>query len=176
MSSKKKMVHKRFTEEEDNKLRDLVEKYGENQWLMISSCMGTRNSRQCRDRWCQYLSPKSNLAPWTPEEEDLLMKLAEQYKGKWLEIMKMFPGRSYNQIKNKWKTLERRRKVSQLKKYSMQMKYLHMNNKLYFAQNIIPVLENLSFSPVSSMKESESDTFSQDDFDFDSFEDPLLWE
>ena len=178
LAMKKKMVHKRFTEEEDNKLRDLVKIYGENQWLMISSRMGTRNSRQCRDRWCQYLSPKSNLSPWSKEEENLLVKLVQEYKGKWLEILKRFPGRSYNQIKNKYKTLERRKKVAELKNYNFQMKSLNMQNKLFFAQNMIPVYNSFNCPPVQATKDSESETSSPDEFDFefDCFEDPCLWD
>ena len=170
---KKKMVHKRFTEEEDNKLRDLVQKYGENQWLMISSRMGTRNSRQCKDRWLQYLSPKSNLTPWTPEEEELLLKLSEQYKGKWLEITKMFPGRSYNQVKNKWKTLERRKKAAEINSYNIPLKSLLMQNKLYFINNILPVIESLNTQNIP-IKENDSDIFSQDEVDFDLFDDPMF--
>ena len=170
---KKKMVHKRFTEEEDNKLRDLVQKYGENQWLMISSRMGTRNSRQCKDRWLQYLSPKSNLTPWTPEEEELLLKLSEQYKGKWLEITKMFPGRSYNQVKNKWKTLERRKKAAEINSYNIPLKSLLMQNKLYFINNILHVIESLNTQNIP-IKENDSDIFSQDEVDFDLFDDPMF--
>ena len=172
---KKKMIHRRFTEEEDDKLRELVKKYGENQWLLISSCMGTRNSRQCKDRWHQYLSPEANLAPWTQEEEELLKRLFEQYQGKWLEILKFFPKRSYNQIKNKWKTIERKRKIAEANKFIYPIKSLKIQNKLYFIKTVLPVLETMNTNQPTTVNESNYDPFDQADFNFDEFEDPCLW-
>lgn len=37
---------KNFTLSEDNALRFLVSKYGENDWTLISEILGTRNARQ----------------------------------------------------------------------------------------------------------------------------------
>lgn len=52
------MMHKRkkFTKEEDVHLKDLVNKYGSNNWTKISNEMKGRSQRQCRERWVFYLS------------------------------------------------------------------------------------------------------------------------
>ena len=118
-------VIRRFTPAEDEKLTKLVKLYGAGNWLFIASCMKTRNSRQCKDRWLQYLSPDSNQSAWTEEEEERLRTLYHQYNGHWLEIGKYFEGRALAQIRNKWKTLERRRIVGRQRrsKYSVKKTY-----------------------------------------------------
>ena len=101
-------VNRRFSKQEDAKLKDLVRRFGENRWTLISRYMGNRNTRQCKDRWYQYLSPHVNQAPWTREEEEKLKKLVVELNGRWFEIAKYFNGRADSQIRNKWRTLLRR--------------------------------------------------------------------
>ena len=122
-------VNRRFTKEEDEMLTKLVNLYGAGNWLFIASCMKTRNSRQCKDRWCQYLSPEANQSAWTQEEEERLKKLYKELNGKWLEIGKYFEGRALSQIRNKWKTLERRRVIGRQRrsKYSVKETPILMN-------------------------------------------------
>jgi hypothetical protein len=51
-------VKTKFTPEEDGTLTHLVTHYGTSNWKGIASLMGTRNARQCRERWNNYLDPK----------------------------------------------------------------------------------------------------------------------
>ena len=99
--------NRKFTPIEDNHLRQLVKVYGENNWEEISSQMQGRNQRQCHDRWFYYLSPKINTAPWTEEEDQLLIKTVYQLNGKWVKISKKFRGRTDTQIKNRYNTLKK---------------------------------------------------------------------
>ena len=101
-------VNRRFTLQEDKKLRELVALYGQNDWHSVAAKMEKRNARQCKDRWYQYLSPNSNQSPWSVEEEENLKRLYSELKGKWTEIAKFFPGRADAQVRNKWRTLQRR--------------------------------------------------------------------
>ena len=55
--AKKTHPRAKFTKEEDEMLKNLVENFGDNNWQVISSKMPGRNSRQCRERWQNYLSP-----------------------------------------------------------------------------------------------------------------------
>ena len=65
----------KFTSEEDEKLRDLVEQYGENAWVQVSAQMNGRNIRQCRERWKHYLSAyKTSRDPFTEEENKIIME------------------------------------------------------------------------------------------------------
>ena len=103
--TKKAKGNRRFTKKEDDQLIELVKKYGESNWIIISCKMEHRNSRQCKDRWQQYLSPTTNRSPWTNEEEFLLMTLVAQYGKKWLHLSKFFYQRPPSQLRNKYKTL-----------------------------------------------------------------------
>ena len=64
----KKGVRKQFTKEEDQQLLELVEKYGEEKWKLISKHMPNRSTRQCHERYKYFLSPKLSNRPWTDEE------------------------------------------------------------------------------------------------------------
>ena len=97
-----------FSQSEDQKLQQLVEKFGQNDWGLIARKMGDRTPRQCRDRWKEYLSPTLLSTAWTPEEDELLRKKYEQYGAKWSLISNMIRGRSETSVKNRWRLLERR--------------------------------------------------------------------
>lgn len=102
----------KFTASEDNALKVLVEKFGETNWELISQMLQTRNSRQCKDRWEYYLSPKLNRNPWTEEEDKLLIKLIRSIGPHWVKVARNFEGRTDTQIKNRWNILKRRLSTS----------------------------------------------------------------
>ena len=111
----KKRTNNKFTKEEDCRLRQLVNQYGEGCWDEISARMKTRNFRQCHDRWVYFLSPKINNSPWTLEEDKKLIKLVNELQGKWVRISKRFRGRNDTQIKNRWNFLKRTRHLEDIK-------------------------------------------------------------
>jgi hypothetical protein len=106
---RKAMDRKRngFTPDEDDRLRELVGKYGENSWRGISAKMPRRNRRQCRERWFNYLSPIVCNGSWTECEENLLRRKVHEAGHKWRVIQAFFPGRTDINIKNQWKHMER---------------------------------------------------------------------
>ncbi len=55
-----------FTRNEDKKLAGLVKKYAD--WNKIASEMKGRTSKECRERWQDYLNP--NLSSKWPQSED----------------------------------------------------------------------------------------------------------
>ena len=105
---KRTKVNRRFKAEEDELLRELVMKYGENDWKRISKLMKNRSVRQCKDRWLQYLSPAANRTPWTVSEETELLSLVKKFGKDWKIIAYSFPGRPISQLRNKYKTVEGR--------------------------------------------------------------------
>ena len=109
-SKKTKKKHPRvpFSKEEDNVLTKLVEKYGTVNWAFISKQIKGRNARQCRDRWSNYLSPEVANKPWTPEEEEFLVKKYEEIGPCWKQIATFFPTRTDINIKSRWNLRERR--------------------------------------------------------------------
>ena len=89
-------------------LKQLVGKYGETEWKIISQVIGTKNPRQCHDRWFYYLTPNINKAPFTEDEDSLLLELLQTYGPRWVQISKYFAGRTDTQIKNRYHVLKRK--------------------------------------------------------------------
>ena len=87
-------------------MKALVEKYGTNDWSKIALALGGRTSRQCRERYKNFLQPSLTNGPWTPEEDELLIRLYHQYGPNWVAMHRVhFPTRSNNNIKNHWAIL-----------------------------------------------------------------------
>lgn len=99
--SRKKVKKIKFTKEEDEKLYSLVEKYGENEWALISSHMENRNPRQCRERWKNCLNPKFSTNKWTKEEDNLLLEKFKEIGNHWNKITQYFPNRSMYSVRNR---------------------------------------------------------------------------
>ncbi|OHT00412.1 hypothetical protein TRFO_32910 [Tritrichomonas foetus] len=103
----------KFTEQEDQLLIDLVNQYGAKDWIKISKLIETRNPRQCRERWKNYLNPNLRKEAWSQEEDNLLTEKVSEFGGKWNKIGKFFQNRSDNSIRNRWMLIARRRSKNQ---------------------------------------------------------------
>ena len=99
---------KRFTPEEDQKLRNLVKRYGMN-WKKIQHSFPSKTKRQLKDRWNYYLNPELKSAPFTPDEDILLESKLNELGAKWRQIATFFPGRTDVALKNRWKMIQRHR-------------------------------------------------------------------
>jgi len=99
----------KFSDEEDQKLKDLVTQHGTKDWILISKLMETRNPRQCRERWNNYINPALRVDPWTPEEDMILDAKFSEYGPRWNKIAKFFVNRSDNNIRNRWMMIARHR-------------------------------------------------------------------
>jgi hypothetical protein len=100
--------HAKFTAEEDETLRALVEEFGPVDWMRIAQRMNGRNPRQCKERWLNYLAPTLRSAIWTRDEDRLLLQKVRELGAKWVQIAKFFPNRTDSMVKNRFNRLKRR--------------------------------------------------------------------
>jgi hypothetical protein len=107
VEAQRKRKRMAFSPEEDDHLRQLVAKHGEDCWRRVAAKMPKRDRRQCRERWFNYLTPFVLNGPWTPAEEALLRAKVLENGRKWKAIQPFFPGRTDINIKNHWKRLEK---------------------------------------------------------------------
>ncbi|THU97689.1 hypothetical protein K435DRAFT_857365 [Dendrothele bispora CBS 962.96] len=89
-----------WTADEDTKLRRavLIHKYD---WASISKLVGHRSGDQCSKRWREVVDPSINKQPWTPEEDDLLLRLYNKHGSAWQEIKEHFSNRRGLQCRNR---------------------------------------------------------------------------
>jgi hypothetical protein len=98
----------KWTEEEDNVLKNAVHTRGDNNWDITATLVLGRTKRQCRDRWNNSLKVSINGATgcfglWTDEEDSKLRESVQMHDGKdWAAITALVPGRTIIQCGNRW--------------------------------------------------------------------------
>lgn len=95
----------KFTAAEDQRLSELVDRYGTSKWDQVAMDLGGRTPRQCRDRYNNYLRPTINTAPWTKEEEAILMEKFADIGPQWAQMVPFFHNRTCVSIKNHYSKL-----------------------------------------------------------------------
>ena len=106
--SYKPPVKSKFTPYEDMMLTNIILNAKCTNWFEVANLMKTRNARQCRDRWNNYLNPYLRSDPWTEEEDKLLIEKYKIYGTKWRKISAFFRNRSDNSLRNRYQILERK--------------------------------------------------------------------
>ncbi|KAM0247014.1 hypothetical protein ACHAQJ_010014 [Trichoderma viride] len=89
-----------WSPDESCRLVTLISKTGAQNWVSIASFMGSRNAKQCRERYHQNLDPALRHDPISADEAEIIMDLYHKYGSSWARIAEHLPGRSDNAIKN----------------------------------------------------------------------------
>jgi len=141
-----------WSKSEDIILQRIVILHGFRNWTEIARLIPKRTAKQCRERWHQNLAPHLSKQPFSSEDDELLLKLFENYGSKWTVIAKHFKNRSANLIKCRWKSLRRQLAKSTLKNRIEKTKQVSQNGgqgskyskHLINAQNILSSVQQTS--------------------------------
>ncbi|KAG6466573.1 transcription factor RAX2-like [Zingiber officinale] len=112
-----------WSPEEDNQLREHIEKHGTGgNWIALPQKAGLRRcGKSCRLRWLNYLRPNIKHGDFSDDEDRIICSLFANIGSRWSIIASQLPGRTDNDIKNYWNT--------KLKKKLLGLPPSHRNNK-----------------------------------------------
>ncbi|KAF6766108.1 hypothetical protein DFP72DRAFT_865603 [Ephemerocybe angulata] len=84
-----------WTDHEDILLRQGVNLWGDqDHWKDIALLIEGRTNKACRKRWLHSLTPTVKKSAWTKEEDELLIRLYNEYGKQWSLIARNIEGRT----------------------------------------------------------------------------------
>jgi len=101
-----------WTEVEDAILLDAVRTYRNApriKWCEVAKNLHGRIGKQCRERWNNHVNPDIKKTSWSSEEDDMLFRSQLVFGNRWSEISKLLPGRTENNVKNRFHSKARQR-------------------------------------------------------------------
>jgi hypothetical protein len=104
VSEESKRSRKRWSKDEDAKLREGVQVMGPKSWKAISDTYlaGHRSDVQCLHRWSKVLKPGLVKGLWTNEEDTIILQCIDKGMVKWTDIADCVSGRSSKQCRERW--------------------------------------------------------------------------
>lgn len=99
--------------QEDSLLTSLVQKHGPS-WKIVAKLINGRNTKQCRERWCNYLDPELKRGKWSIAEDNVIIRMQAMVGNQWATIAKSLPGRTDNQVKIRFYSIRRKQLLDQV--------------------------------------------------------------
>jgi hypothetical protein len=113
----KKALAKAWFKSEDECLLDLVLQMKHPlKWSLIASNLSSQNlnpgvpertGKQCRERYVNHLNPRLKTTDFTPIEDATIWRMFATVGTKWAIMSKIIPGRTDNNLKNRFHNLKR---------------------------------------------------------------------
>ncbi|XP_074284949.1 transcription factor MYB14-like [Silene latifolia] len=155
-----------WSQEEDDKLKSYIQRYGHWNWRELPKYAGlARCGKSCRLRWINYLRPDVRHGNYTKHEEELIIQLHNKLGNRWSTIAKHLPGRTDNEIKNYWHAQLRKRfrhgNVSQRDCKQKSIKKQELQEQPSVEPNIVDessvlILESSSLSGIQSSSNGQN--------------------
>ena len=102
-SGKRRASMGKWTEHEDEILRQAVDAHSGKNWKKIADRLPGRSDVQCLHRWQKVLKPGLIKGPWTPQEDATVMRLVQIHGNKkWSFIARQLKGRLGKQCRERW--------------------------------------------------------------------------
>lgn len=129
--------------QEDQALKEFVQKLGTKKWKIVSKHFNSslnlsRTPKQCRDRWTNYLKDYK-MNSFTTQEISCMIHYFDVYGSQWAKISKHLNGRTENQIKNFFYSTIRRN-IRKFNKFKLENEKIRLNS--------IKLLENLEIRQI----------------------------
>ncbi|KAI5165162.1 hypothetical protein NEIRO03_0026 [Nematocida sp. AWRm78] len=100
--------HGKWSKKEDEALLEGVRKHKKGNWKEVCKYVPSRTQFQCRERFVYYLDPARNNSPWTPEEDEKLLKAVnDSKKPVWSKVAKELTGRTDRQCRIRYFQINR---------------------------------------------------------------------
>lgn len=105
-----------WSESEDTLLMNAITLVDVNaiNWESVAAIVGTRNGRQCRERYLVKQNPDIRRSPFEPWEDELIVAERLKTGNRWCAIAQLLPGRTSCGVKNRWYSVLRYREAGEL--------------------------------------------------------------
>ncbi|KFD53585.1 hypothetical protein M514_05501 [Trichuris suis] len=153
-----------WTEEEDRLLLQAVKRHGRKSWAAIAVHVPDRSAVQCRARYMDVLDKGVKLSSWTKLEDEILMLGFETFGRCWTKISNLIVGRTGNQVKMRFRALERIKRNLYSDSYELQLLAKDRAGKLKRQRRAAMRRELLSDSSEEESKEEVPSLSSLQDF------------